>query len=178
WFTFDVAGARPPHADEVWDAVRAMTQGMLNPPIANLGAKGIRTAAERVLRWPQITDESMLRRTCFNGWIFIDATGGTGGGLFRYMLGRFLGEAAAITGEPALAACGETFRAVGDAWQVIADQFKAAADAPDPAARLPEIAANLDALSHQESAAWTRLREATPEAEAPSPQPLSPRARG
>lgn len=163
WFTFDFSGARPPHADEIWDAVRTMTQGMLNPPIANLGVKGIRTAAQRIAKWPGIMDEAALRDTCFNAWIFIDATGGTGGGLFRYMLGRFLGEAAAITGEARLAACGEAFRRVGDAWQAVADRFKAAAEAPDTAARLPEIAATLEALSEQEAEVWVRLREATPE---------------
>lgn len=164
WFSFDFTQARPPLPGEVWDAVRGMSDAMLNPPITNLGAKGIRTAGQRIVKWPSLLDDAALRGTCFNAWIFIDATGGTGGGLFRYMFGRFLVEAAAITGEAALVDSGEAFRVIGDKWQVAAAQFKAAAEAPDPAALLPEIAVQLEALSRQETDAWQRLREVTPEA--------------
>jgi len=38
---------------------------MLEPPITNLGVKGIRKAAKRILKWPEIMDEEQLRYACF-----------------------------------------------------------------------------------------------------------------
>jgi hypothetical protein len=87
WYTFDFSGKRPPKPEEVRQAIWAVVSGMLEPPITNLGVQGIRKAVERTLKWPEVMDEGQLRYACFNIFIFIDAQGGTGGGIFRYMYG-------------------------------------------------------------------------------------------
>jgi hypothetical protein len=131
---------------------------MLEGPISNLGVRGIRKAAERVRKWPDTMDAETLRWACFNNFIFIDAQGGTGGGIFRYMYSRFLKEAAGITGDARLAEVGEELRTIGDKWQVVAETFKRGAEMEDPAAVLPETTEPLLELADLEEAAWTRLR--------------------
>ena len=159
WFTFDFGQKRMPTPDETWQAIRETTANMLNGPISNFGVRGIRKAHKETLKWPKKMDEEALRWACFNNFIFIDAEGGTGGGIFRYMYGRFLKEAAQIIGDDRIASCGEELRAVGDRWQEVAEGFKAAHEVPDPAAALPEVVAPLPEIADREEAIWTGLRE-------------------
>lgn len=159
WYTFDFAERHAPEPAEVLAAIREVLAGLLRPPIANLGVKGIRKAAESLKQWPQIMGEGDLREACSTAFIFIDYTGGTGGGCFRYMYGRFLGEAAAITGDGRLAEVGEELRAIGDRWQEAALLLKEAAAAPEPQAALPEVSSILLDVAAREQVTWGRLAE-------------------
>jgi hypothetical protein len=159
WYTFDFRGKRPPKPKEVRQAIGEVVTGMLEPPITNLGLKGVRKAARRTLKWPEIMGERQLRSACFNVFIMIDAEGGSGGGLFRYMYSRFLREAAEITGDDRMIAIADEFQRLGDRWQMIAEAFNRASKAPDPAPLLSECVAPLSALADQEEMAWERLRE-------------------
>ena len=157
WYNFDFKDKRPPKPEELRQAIREVVTGMLRPPIANLGVKGIRTAAARVRLWPKLMDKEQLHYTCFNTFIFIDATGGTGGGLFRYMYARFLNEAEGILGDARLADISEQVRRIGDLWQNAAQVFKEAAAASDPSFLLHEAAALLLNIADHEQAAWVKL---------------------
>lgn len=44
WYSFDFGSAHPPTVDDVREAIGEACRGMLEPPIANLGVRGIRTA--------------------------------------------------------------------------------------------------------------------------------------
>ncbi|MDY7042457.1 MAG: DUF4872 domain-containing protein, partial [Chloroflexota bacterium] len=156
---FDFSDKRQPTADEVRQAITEQITGMLEPPISNFGVKGIRKAAKRTLKWPDQMDEDELRFTLFNTFIFIDAEGGTGGGIFRYMFSRFLREAAEITGEGRLVTSAEAFHHIGDRWQEVAEIFKQGWDAGDPVAVLAETTAPLKDIADLEEAAWTGLRQ-------------------
>ena len=160
WWTFDFSGRRQPTADEVRQAIAEQASGMLEPPISNIGVKGIRKAARRALKWPDQMDEEELRFTLFNTFIFIDATGGTGGGIFRTMFSRFLREAAQITGDARLNESADAFQHIGDRWQEVAEMFKVGWEVDGPAAVLPETTAPMMEIADLEEAAWGRLREA------------------
>jgi hypothetical protein len=159
WYAFDFSGKRQPTADEVREAITEQAQGMLEPPISNIGVKGIRKAARRALKWPDQMDEEALRFTLFNAFIFIDATGGTGGGIFRTMFSRFLREAAEITGEARLNESADAFQRIGDRWQEVATLFKRGWEGEDPVAVIAETTAPLMEIADLEEVAWGRLRK-------------------
>ncbi len=157
WLTFDFSGFHAPDAAETRLAILNQATSMLNPPIKNMGVKGIRTAAERMLCWPKQMNAEELRWALFNTYIFISAEGGTGGGIFRHMFSRFLIEAAHITGETRLVESAAEFKRVGDAWEAFATWAKASSESPDPASHLPGVVKPLDAIADQEQAAWESL---------------------
>jgi hypothetical protein len=159
WFSFDFSGARPPSAAEAREAIGEVCRGMLEPPIANLGVRGIRKARAETLRWPRLLDPPALRRTCASVAMFIDRRGGTGGGIFRYMYARFLVEAAEIVPEPRLAAMAPDLVAIGDRWEQVAEGFAHAAAAEAPAGLLDAATASLPEIADREEAFWGRLAE-------------------
>jgi hypothetical protein len=157
WYTFDFSAKRQPSPEEVRQAIRDMTGPMLEPPIRNIGIKGIRKAASLVPRWPEKLDPDELRFALFNAYIFISPVGGTGGGSFRYMFSRFLREAADITGDEGLAESADEFQKIGDQREELGGWFRQASEAPEPDALLPESAAFLNRLAAAEEPAWQRL---------------------
>jgi hypothetical protein len=157
WFVFDFRGHHRPAAAEVRAAIREAATGMLQPPIANFGVRGIRKAARLVPRWPAGMDAAELRGACVNAFFLIDTAGGTGGGLFRYLYGRFLEEAATITGDPALRELGVELHAIGDRWQDVAGLLRKAAQDSSPADPLAEAGQTLQEIAGREEAVWRDL---------------------
>lgn len=157
WFTFDFAAKREPTGAEIQEAIREQVGAAIHPPISNIGVKGICKAAKQIVHWPEALDEEMLGLTLFNTHIFIDAEGGTGGGIFRYMFGRFLQEVGPMLGLPVLDEIADEFKAIGDRWQEVAAVCKAQWDQPNPAQVLPDISGMMLAIADLEENAWTRL---------------------
>jgi len=157
WYRYDFTNMHLPTRDDVWKAISEVCESMLRGPISNLGVRGIRRAAKAVIDWPRQLDEDQLRETAFNGYIFIDAEGGSGGGMFRYMYSRFLFEAAEICECPELGEVSEDLKQVGDDWQEIALSFKHAATADDPSVILKGLADPLIAIAEREQVIWEEL---------------------
>ena len=159
WYTFDFSGQRPIAPEEVRLAIAEQVKGMLEPPIRIFGVPAIRKAAMEVPHWPEMLDADTLRATLFNSYAFIDARGGTGGGLFRYMFSRFLREAGELTGAAGLAEVAADFQHIGDRWQEVGGTFKRASVAKDPLPLLAGLGTPLLELADLEEAAWGRLGE-------------------
>jgi hypothetical protein len=159
WFTFDFQDKRQPFPEEVFAAIQETCNGMLEGQISNLGVRGIRKAATQVLKWPDTMGEDELRLTCANVFIFIDAEGGTGGGIFRYMYARFLEEASSITGEVELSEEGRALRQIGDLWQGIAQIYKRSSLSENPASILTDTTDPLLKIADLEEGTWSRLRQ-------------------
>lgn len=156
-WTFDFTHQRAPRPGEARAAIAEAATAMLKPPIRSLGVAGIRRAADLIPAWPERLGPDELRAACHNGFILIDATGGTGGGIFRYMYGRFLEQAVELTGEVGLHTVAESFREAGDRWQEVALLFREAADQDKPAEALAQISAMLRPIADLEESMWTRL---------------------
>ena len=161
WYTFGFAAARLPTPAGVRESIGEVCHGMLEPPIANFGVEGIRQAIRETVRWPEVLSPDALRRTCFSVAMFIDHPGGTGGGIFCCMYGRFLGEAAPVTGESRLAGMGTELTAIGGRREEGAAAFAEAARAGNPA-DLPETATKpMHAIAGLEQGFWECLRALT-----------------
>jgi hypothetical protein len=159
WYVFDFTGKRLPTADEVRQAIAQQAKPMLEPPIGNFGVPGIRKAARLVPKWPASMDADQLRWSLFNAYIFINAAGGTGGGIFRYMFSRFLREATKIMGDSNLNDSADEFQCIGDRWEALGEWFRQTSEADDRAALMGECSVPLNALADMEEAAWRKLRD-------------------
>ena len=119
YFTFDFKNFKQPSENDIFNAIRQTTEQMMNPPIKNFGVEGIRKAANQIQKWEKMLDEQDLRMSIFNIYLFV-AVAGTGGGIFRYMYGRFLEEASEITSKKEISKVGDSIKKCGDMWTEMA----------------------------------------------------------
>jgi hypothetical protein len=106
-------------------AIRRNAHTFLNPPIANLGHRGIGKAATQVARWfDRSSDPSRdlpLAATLME-------RGGTGGALFRAMYRDFLGECASIVDDGSLRLGHELYADIAPLWTEVAHHITAAGE--------------------------------------------------
>lgn len=122
WVSFDFSSMKPLDQGVILPAIRKTAENMLNPPIKNVGLKGIQLCSQKVPQWAAFDDEK-LKWSAFNGFIMINQTGGTGGGGFRKMYGNFLRESGQILDSAELSELGNEYFAAGEEWDQVADQF-------------------------------------------------------
>ncbi|MFD5161090.1 BtrH N-terminal domain-containing protein [Streptomyces hawaiiensis] len=106
-------GPLPDLGETARRSIRTTAESFLNPPITNLGFKGMHKAADLMPGWIDDLDspeEALVEIST------IMEEGGTGGGLFRTMWADFLAETAELTGA-------EEFREVSDAYRVVARKW-------------------------------------------------------
>lgn len=158
-YNFDIYHA--PRKETVKDAIRKCAQGMIQPPIKNLGIKGIQTAKQAMLAWPEKMEERDLVSACANVALYIRADAGTGGGLFRWMYADFLKEAAVILQNHALESAAADMTAAGTLWEQIADIAGQVKGKDSLVAYANDLSTCLDNLYEKEKITWSKLMECT-----------------
>lgn len=153
---FDFSRFHAPREKDVRDAIRQEARAMLNPPIKNLGVKGIAYASKEILKWPGYFNDRDLRMNLFQIYIYIEI-GGTGGGSFRPMYARFLKEAAKSTGISRLASIADSIAASAKLFTKIALLLKDAENDPDIRKRIEQAADLYKRIAELEGQAFQEL---------------------
>ena len=146
--------AEPPElAGAIRRAIRQNAAAFLNPPIANLGYRGIEKASRELVAWAgSCADPSgPLRHMAL-----LMERGGTGGALFRNLYRDFLGQSLALVDDPRLERAHARFCQIAPRWTEVARLLQEAAEKGlQPG--LTEAAALLQELAGQEKAALEPL---------------------
>ena len=158
YFEFDFSGYHQPHPENIYSAIKQTIDSQINPPIKNIGIKGIEHASREILKWPAIFSDLELRMNLFNLYIFIEV-GGTGGGCFRYMFSRFLLESAGITKNDKLLGPAEKFRKAGNLFSSTGFLFKESEKADDLTDRIVQASNNFKEIYEIEKDAFVELSE-------------------
>ncbi|MCB9820051.1 BtrH N-terminal domain-containing protein [Candidatus Nomurabacteria bacterium] len=135
--------------DAIVAAIRSNTKAYLNPPIKNLGYKGIAKASEEIIKW---FDRSKDIKTEFAASAMIMERAGTGGALFRNLYRDFLKEAYELTGNQTIGEAHRAFVAIARSWSEIIALFEKVAETGDRAYVL-QASEKLKALSNEEKSA-------------------------
>ncbi|MHA1269903.1 MAG: BtrH N-terminal domain-containing protein [Candidatus Helarchaeota archaeon] len=101
------------------NAIKENVEIMINPPIRNLGLKGMLKFKEMVGTWTDKFDDEKLLFALVNTWIY-NQTGGTGGALFRNMYHDFLIESYEIIDNKILSEAADIFSQAAQAWDNVA----------------------------------------------------------
>lgn len=128
---FDFSNYDGPSKEMLCTSIQNVCQAMLNPPANLKGLNGIRKFSKEVRKWSKFTPEKLSQAGSTN-YFMIHADGGTGGGIFRNMYGKFLCEAALIVGNQSLGNIGNELITLSDEWNVIADIMWTLYESSDP----------------------------------------------
>ncbi|WP_233442139.1 BtrH N-terminal domain-containing protein [Lentzea atacamensis] len=155
---------RPDLGNAIRQAISNNAHAFLNPPISNLGHRGIGKAARQVTRWlDRSTDPSRDLPLA----AMLMERGGTGGSLFRAMYRDFLAEATAIVDDDNLRRGHELYAGIAPRWTEVADRVAAAGETGDTD-HLARASAILTELAESERHAMQVLSGMAPQRRAGS----------
>ena len=153
---FDFSNFHQPKADDIYSAIDQCIDMQMNPPIKNIGIKGIRFSSKEILNWPEVFNDYDLRMNLFCLYIYLEI-GGTGGGCFRYMYSRFLKEAATICRNKELIKPAERIFKTGELFTQIALLFQKAETLTDLKPRIIKASEIFKDIADIEEEAYSEL---------------------
>ncbi|SDI12774.1 Butirosin biosynthesis protein H, N-terminal [Actinokineospora alba] len=127
-FTITASSELAPSRDLVVGAIHACAVDFLNPPIANLGYRGIEKAAGRVEKWLERTDNP--QRDLPLAALLMEKAG-TGGALFRNLYRDFLGECVHLIDDSRLRTGHTMYGEAATMWTEVAKLIAGAGDTGD-----------------------------------------------
>ncbi|MBO8184043.1 BtrH N-terminal domain-containing protein [Streptomyces spirodelae] len=161
-FTLTAAGELPAPQRRIIPAVTACAHAFLNPPIANLGHRGIEKAGKLVRTWLQRTDDP--QRDLPQAALLMERAG-TGGALFRNLYRDFLAECSQQLDSRHLRTGHTLYSEAATLWTEVAALISKAGESGD-AECLVQAGAVLNDLSRMEREAMQALSRL--ESESPS----------
>ena len=159
YLELDFKNFRDPGKGDIYSAIEQACEAQLDPPIKNIGIKGIRHTAKELPKWRNIFEDEELRMNLFSLYIFIEI-GGTGGGCFRYMYSRFLEESAEITGNKELSKAAERLNESGKLFSEIGESFRDAELATDLEEKIETACGRFEQIAEIEDDVFNGLSEA------------------
>ncbi len=128
-YTISGPAGRPDLGNAIRTAIGNNARAFLNPPIANLGHRGIGKAAKQVATWlTRCTDPSHHLPLA----AALMERGGTGGALFRNMYRDFLAESATIVDDDNLRLGHQLYAEIAPMWTEVSHHITAAGETGDP----------------------------------------------
>ena len=109
-------------------AIRNNAHDFLNPPIKNIGYKGILKTSTEIKKWFQ--NSSDVKKE-FQTSAMLMERAGTGGALFRNIYRDFLKESAEILSDNALAEASRQYSNIAKSWEKVAELFNSAGESED-----------------------------------------------
>lgn len=156
-FTLTAGGGVRSPRDRIIPAITACADAFLNPPIGNLGHRGIEKAAGRVPKWLERGDrphEDLPRAAR------LMERAGTGGALFRNLYRDFLDECAQLIVSSHLRTGRDLYAEAATLWTEVAACVAAAGESGDARnlVRAGALLQDVSRVEHDAMRALTRLR--------------------
>ena len=136
-------------------AIRRNAEEYLQPPIQNLGPKGILKTSLEIKNW---LSSSKDPRAAFSHTAAMMERAGTGGALFRNLYRDFLGEAYELLGGDRLREARQSFAEIAGKWTFVAGLFERVTG-PDDTDIVQEASDILASISEAEKRVMTKLYE-------------------
>lgn len=125
YYILEKDGATTSLQQAVITAIRSNIKQYLNPPISNLGYRGIEKTSNEIIKW---FDHSKDVKAEFATSAMIMERAGTGGALFRNLYRDFLKEAYELTSNKAIGEAHKAFVGVAQSWSDIIALFEKIAE--------------------------------------------------
>lgn len=145
-----------PIAAAIETASGRVAEKMLSKEEKNTGVSGITQFAENVVTWP---DKLGAKETCntLSAMAVLIETAGNGGGGFRKMYGRFLGEASRMLKDPEVASLASAVTGLARKWSTLAGKLKGTKTKDIPK-KLEPVQRKIAEIAESEQAAWERQK--------------------